>query len=144
MSTRGRYGLRAVADIAVWAEKSGGVVSVLSIAKRQGISENYLEQIIAPLKKAGYLKSVRGAGGGYALAKPPEEITAGEVLRVLEGSLSPADCLEDDAAACGGASCDKCAARGVLAKIFESLNEVVDSVTIRDIINDISGKDTDD
>jgi Rrf2 family protein len=142
ISTRGRYGLRAMAYI---AEKTGGgnlsqdVVSAKSVAESQGISENFLEQIIASLKQGGLLRSVRGAGGGYALAKKPGDITAGEVLRAVEGSLSPAECLDEDStfekpASC--ASCDNCAARSVLSKVYDSVNETVDGITILDLIGD--------
>ena len=92
ISTKGRYGLRAVLDIAMQDEAA----SVSSIAARQFISENYLEKLIAMLKKAGIVNSLRGAQGGYVLAKPAEEISVGEVLRALEGDLNPVDCAEID------------------------------------------------
>ena len=85
ISTRGRYGLKAMVDIA--ANSQSGCVSLKSIAERTNLSESYLEQLIAPIKKAGLVKSVRGANGGYTLAKTPQEISVGDILRVVEGPL---------------------------------------------------------
>ena len=82
LSTKGRYGLRAMIDLASHEEE--GAVSIASISERQNISESYLEQLVRPLRKAGFIESVRGAGGGYVLAKPADSISVGDVLRVLE------------------------------------------------------------
>ncbi|MCL2704013.1 MAG: Rrf2 family transcriptional regulator [Defluviitaleaceae bacterium] len=140
ISTRGRYGLRAMADIAAKARDGAAVVSTRSIAESQSISENYLEQILAQLKERGLLKSVRGAGGGFMLTRGPGEITAGEILRAVEGSLSPAECLDEPgerakAHSKGCTSCDDCAAKGVLSRVYGSVTEVVDSITILDILD---------
>ena len=86
LSTKGRYGLRAIIDMAVHQEADA--VSIMSISQRQGVSENYLEQIFRLLKKGGLVSSVRGAGGGYRLAKDPKCVSVGDVLRILEGILS--------------------------------------------------------
>ena len=137
ISTKGRYGLKAVVDIACNASGSDSCVSLKSIAERQGISENYLEQIVAPLKKARVLHSVRGAGGGYYLAKSPESLTVGEVLRILEGSLAPADCVLDDVASCADSDCASCSTKPVWTNLFDSINQVVDSITIADLMADI-------
>ena len=94
LTTKGRYGLRAVIDLAMYAKTEP--VSLSDVAERQNISISYLEQLIAKLKKAGIVQSTRGAQGGYALAKEPEEISVGEILRALEGSLSPVDCSAVD------------------------------------------------
>ena len=134
ISTRGRYGLKAVVDIAYHAQTIK-CVPLNAVAARQGISENYLEQIIAPLKKAGVVSSVRGAGGGYYLTRSPSETTVGEVLRSLEGTLAPADCVLDDDAGCGESDCGGCAVKSVWAKLFSSINEVVDSSTIADLVS---------
>ena len=93
LSTKGRYGLRAILDLAVYGKEQP--VSIRSISERQDISERYLEQLIAKLKKAGLVESIRGAGGGYRIARPADTISVGEVLYVLEGSLNPVDCVSD-------------------------------------------------
>ena len=90
ISTKGRYALRLMLDLAM--EENGKPVSIKDIAGRQGISEKYLEQIISSLNKAGYVKSVRGAQGGYLLKMEPKDYTVGMILRVTEGSLAPVDC----------------------------------------------------
>jgi Rrf2 family protein len=143
ISTRGRYGLRAIVDVAYNANLTQGPVSLKSVAERQGISENYLEQIIAPLKRAGVVHSVRGAGGGYYLAKPAGELTVGDVLRVLEGPLAPADCVLDEVSGCAESDCSLCSAKPVWASLFDSINQVVDNITIADLVVKISadGKD---
>ena len=87
LSTKGRYGLRALIDLAQYSEQTP--VSITSISSRQDLSERYLEQLMSMLKKAGLVRSVRGAGGGYVLAKPADQISVGDVLRALEGSLEP-------------------------------------------------------
>ena len=89
LSTRGRYGLKAMVDLAL--AYGGGPVSTASLAAQQGVSEAYLEQLISALRKAGLVTSSRGAQGGYALSSPPEEINVGEILRVLEGSTALAE-----------------------------------------------------
>lgn len=135
ISTRGRYGLRAMVDIAI--ESNGGnCVNLKSIASRQGIPENYLEQILALLKKNSLISSIRGAAGGYILSKDPSQILVGEMLRALEGSLSPVECLESDSSVCGTADCGHCSTKSVWAKIYQSLNDVVDSITLMDLVND--------
>ena len=88
ISTKGRYGLRAFIDLACYGAEEP--VSISSISARQEISERYLEQLMAKLKKAGLVKSIRGAGGGYRLAKDAAEVSVGDVLRALEGDLEPA------------------------------------------------------
>lgn len=90
LSTRARYGLKALIDLGLHCETEA--VSIQSIAGRQNISDSYLEQLMAKLKKAGLVESTRGAGGGYRLGRPAEEISVGDVLRVLEGSLEAAQC----------------------------------------------------
>ena len=129
ISTKGRYGLRAVLDIAMHDEAA----SVSSIAARQFISENYLERLIAMLKKAGIVNSLRGAQGGYVLAKPAEEISVGEVLRALEGDLNPVDCAEIDGSGefCEGA--DTCVAKFVWKRISDSINQAVDNLMIAEL-----------
>ena len=104
ISTKGRYGLRALIDIAQYSEIEP--VPISSISARQDISERYLEQLMALLKRAGLIKSIRGAGGGYVLAKDVSEISVGDVLRALEGNLEPVECAafheEESCEAAGG------------------------------------------
>ncbi len=133
ISTKGRYGLRAIIDLAI--NSAGDHVALYSIAQRQGISENYLEQMFSTLRKAGLVKSVKGAQGGYSLAGKPSEITLGTVLRALEGSLSIVD--EDSEIDDGNPSSLQCCIKETLwDKINESINAVVDAITIEDIVNE--------
>lgn len=129
ISTKGRYATRVMLDLAL--HDTGECIKVKDIAARQGISEKYLEQIISILNKAGYVKSVRGAQGGYRLAKAPEEYTVGMILRLTEGSLAPVACLEDGAEACE--RCDTCETLEVWRDLYEAINQVVDGVTIADL-----------
>ena len=99
ISTKGRYAVRVMIDLAV--HNTGEYIKVKQIAERQGISEKYLEQIISILNKAGYVKSARGAQGGYRIAGDPADYTVGMVLRLTEGSLCPVACLEDETNQCG-------------------------------------------
>ena len=131
LSTRGRYGIHAMYDLAKNAD--GGPQSIKAISEREGIPEAYLEQLIAPLKRAGLVTSTRGAQGGYTLARAPEEITVGDVLRALEGGLNLVDCLEEEDVC--GKSC-ACASRIVWMKLRDGLNAIVDGITLRDMISD--------
>ena len=128
ITTKGRYGLRALIDLAQYSEIEP--VSISSIAARQGISERYLEQLMTLLKKADLIKSIRGAGGGYVLAKDVNDISVGDVLRALEGSLEPVECAayreEDSCAAAGG-----CVTKYVWQKINESINRTVDEISLK-------------
>lgn len=137
ISTRGRYGIRMMLVLALHYEK--GTIPLRTIAKEQGISEKYLEQIVNPLMKAGVVKSFRGAQGGYALTNPPEQITVGEILRILEGSLSPVDCV--DHASCPNA--DHCASLSIWQKMKAALDEVVDSITLADMTKEYTEKNPD-
>jgi Rrf2 family protein len=133
LSTKGRYGLKAMVDLAIHSQDKH--IALRHIAERQDISEHYLEQLIAVLRKAGLVKSIRGAQGGYSLAVPPEEITVGDILRALEGSLAPVDCVSENVTnEC--AEWDCCVTRTVWKKIGDKINEVVDSITLQDLIKD--------
>lgn len=132
ISTKGRYGVKAMLDLALHSD--GNPVALKSIAERQGISESYLEQLIAILKKNGLVNSIRGAQGGYLLAHDPKDIIVGDIIRALEGSLAPADCvIEEDPAPCSKA--DGCVTRVLWEKIRDSVNDVIDSVTLQDMID---------
>ena len=129
ISTKGRYAVRIMLDLAL--NNTGECIKVKDIAARQGISEKYMEQIISALNLAGYVKSTRGAQGGYRLAKPPEEYTVGMILRVTEGSLAPVACLEEGADACD--RIDTCETLEVWKDLATAINTVVDGVTIADL-----------
>lgn len=130
ISTRGRYAVRVMLDLA--ANNTGEYIKVKQIAKRQEISEKYLEQIIAILNKAGFVKSVRGAQGGYKIAKEPSQYTVGMILRLTEGSLCPVACLEDATNECE--RCDTCETLTVWKELNQAINNVVDNVTIADLV----------
>lgn len=129
ISTRGRYALRLMLDIALTG--GDGPVSLRDVARRQDISDKYLEQIITPLSRAGLVRSVRGAGGGYLLTRSPEEYTLGEILRVLEGSLVPVSCAEDKLC-CGRA--EQCVTQEVWERIAAAVSSVVDHTTLADLV----------
>ena len=130
ISTKGRYAVRVMLDLAL--NNTGECIKVKEIANRQGISEKYLEQIIAVLNKAGYVKSVRGAQGGYRLSKDPEDYTVGMILRLTEGSMAPVACLEEGADVCE--RCDTCETLEVWKDIYAAVNQVIDGVTIADLL----------
>ncbi len=130
ISTKGRYGLRAMLDLAVYAK--GDHVALGSIAERQNISMNYLEQVFATLRKAGLVKSIKGAQGGYILAYDPSEITVGSVLRVLEGNLSVID--EAAYSNLSPNSIQYCIKLHVWEKMNDSLNQVVDGITLENLV----------
>lgn len=133
LSTKGRYGLRALIDLAQYSKDAP--VSIMSISARQDISERYLEQLMSMLKKAGLVKSVRGAAGGYILAKDVKDISVGDVLRALEGSLEPVDCagLEPDGEC---RSADTCVTKYVWKRINESINRMVDEIRLDQLVEE--------
>lgn len=135
LSTKGRYGLRAFIDLAVWGEEEP--IPLTSIAERQNISVSYLEQLMAKLKRAGLVNSVRGVNGGYVIAKPAEEISVGDVLRALEGDLAPVECPGIDngkSAHCSGSS--HCVSKIVWKRINDSINNTVDSIYIGELVKE--------
>ncbi len=130
LSTRGRYGLRAMIDMAMSEEKSP--IPTHTIAEREGLSERYLEQLMVPLKRAGLVKSVRGSQGGYILARNPQDITAGDVIRVLEGPIAPVECVsESNPDSCSRS--DFCVTRSLWTKVRDSIAQVLDSYTLADL-----------
>lgn len=113
---------------------SDGAAPISAIAERQNLSDCYLEQLMAKLKKAGLVESVRGAQGGYTLAKAPDEISVGDILRALEGDLSPVDC-----AALSGGCCtesDSCVTKYVWQRLNDSLNETVDGIKLSTLMDE--------
>ena len=129
ISTKGRYALRLMLDLVLCP--SGEYIKVKDIAARQEISDKYLEQIIAVLGKAGYVKSVRGASGGYRLTRSPAEYTVGMILRLTEGSLAPVACLEDEVNQCP--RFQQCATVEVFKRLQQAVNSVVDTMTLADL-----------
>ncbi|MCL2236463.1 MAG: Rrf2 family transcriptional regulator [Defluviitaleaceae bacterium] len=138
ISTKGRYGLEAVVDIARHGGSDKKIVALKSVSERQGVSQNYLQQIITTLRKAGIVDSVRGSDGGYFLARPAEEITVGSVLRPLEGTMAPADCVvnNDDPSCNDDSNCSSCSTRSVWHSMFSTINQVVDNITIADLLKE--------
>jgi len=135
LSTKGRYGARAMLDLALHFSEGGDPVSLGAIAERQNISAEYLEQIFSSLRKSGLVESVRGAQGGYRLGRPAGKITVGDVLRVLEGSLSPVDCVQED----NPMPCERfeeCVMKDVWRKMRDSINSTVDAITLADLAED--------
>lgn len=130
LSTKGRYGVRAMVDLA--SSYGGAPVSIKTISKRENLSEYYLEQLFSPLRRANVIRSIRGAQGGYVLCKPPSEITVGDIMTILEGPIEVADCI--DGVECE--SSDSCATKAVWEKIKRSIDGVMNSITLQDIIDD--------
>lgn len=130
LSTKGKYGVKAAVDLAIhYGEKP---VTIKEISGRQNISEYYLEQLFASLRKAEIVKSVRGAQGGYILNKSPEKITVYDIMQVLEGPVEISECLEEST--CSNIDC--CATRLLWAKIKRSIDDVTKSTTLKDIVDD--------
>lgn len=136
ISTKGRYATRIMLDLAL--NDRGKCVKLKDIAARQGISEKYLEQIISILHKGGYVRSVRGAQGGYRLAKDPKDCTVGMILRLTEGSMAPVACLEGGAEACERR--DTCETLDVWRELYDAINGVIDKVTIADLADRRTGR----
>lgn len=131
ISTKGRYALRMMLEFALAPEEC---TKLNQVAERQQISVKYLEQIAMNLSRAGFIKSMRGAQGGYRLARAPEDYTVGEILRLAEGSLAPVPCLEDSPNQCGRAGA--CAVLSVWEDLADAINQVVDNVTLADLVKE--------
>ena len=131
ISNKGRYALRMMLEFAM---NPNECTKISQVAKRQGISDKYLEQIVTLLARAGYVKSMRGAQGGYKLAFSPEEYTVGMILRVTEGNLAPVACLEDATNQCERSQC--CATLSVWEKLDKAINDVVDHITLADLVEE--------
>ncbi len=129
LTTRARYGTRALLDIAL---HPGRPVQLKHVASRQGISKKYLEQLLAPLKQAGIVNTQRGPAGGYQLARDPTQLGLGEILRVLEGPLELVDCVRDEGSQCARA--EACAARTLWARIAGAIERSLDEVTLADMM----------
>ena len=139
ISTKGRYAIKLMLDLAT--NDNGEPIRLKDVARRQEISEKYLEQIISILGRAGFVKSVRGAGGGYMLAKSPSEYTVGMILRLTEGRLAPVACLEGDENTCPRQ--DICTTLSVWKKIYAAVNDVVDGITLADLADEEKARSDD-
>lgn len=136
ISTKGRYALRLMLDLAL--NSTGEQITIKSIASRQDISDKYLEQIISLLNRAGYVKSIRGAQGGYKLTKAPTEYTVGMILRLTEGNLTPVDCLEENTNDCTRSA--DCVTKEVWQELYDAINAVVDKITLQDLVDRTKNK----
>jgi Rrf2 family protein len=134
LSTKGRYGVTAMYDLAM--HYGQGPIPLKLTAERQNISEHYLEQLMAGLRRAGYVKSIRGAQGGYELTKDPALITVGDIIRALEGPIAPVDCVIGDEPSDYCYRSASCVTYSIWAKIRDSINSVVDSITLADMCKD--------
>lgn len=132
ISTKGRYGLRAMLDLAV--NSNGGHVSLYNIAERQNISVNYLEQVFSALRKSGLVISIKGAQGGYKLAANPMNIKVGDILKSLEGCLSVVSADSENET-----DMQQCIIKCVWNKINKSIDDVVNSITLQDLIDEYKG-----
>lgn len=130
LSTRGHYGLKAMFDLA--QHYGSGPISLKTVAERQNLSDHYLEQLMAMLRKSGLVKSMRGAQGGYVLAREPSQIKVGDVIRALEGPIAPVYCVsEKNPGSCDEA--DHCITRTVWARVRDGLAQVLDSISLADM-----------
>lgn len=132
ISTRGRYAIRVMLDLA--EHNNGEYITLMDIAKRQEISEKYLESIVSTLSKNEYVFALRGKGGGYRLAKAPEEYTIGSILKLAEGSLAPVACLEDNPNKCPRAS--ECKTLKMWEGMYRLIDEYFEGITLADLIMD--------
>lgn len=141
ISTRGRYSVTALYALAL--RYGEGPVPLKSVAQGQGLSENYLEQLMVPLRRAGLVKSIRGAQGGYMLGREPREITIGAIITTVEGPIAVVDCLLAEAGA-EDQPCERacaCVTRGIWEKVCDSISRVLDSITLQTLMdNDGSRK----
>ena len=131
ISTKGRYALRLMTDLST--NDQGGYVSLKDAAERQGISLKYLEQIAGMLSKAGLLQSGRGAQGGYRLAREPREYNVAEILRLVEGSLAPVECLEADVNTCE--RCSSCPSLDMWTGLYKVVTDYLGNITLQDLVD---------
>lgn len=137
MSTKGQYALEIVVDLAMHRD-AGSLESLKSIADRRKLSEKYLERIIRALKQQGIVSSVRGAYGGYCLAKKPEELSVKEVLTAVEGELAPVHCLTKESDC--GISCDLCPTRDTWKMMWEAITDTTARITLADILGSMENQ----
>ncbi|MGI6554964.1 MAG: RrF2 family transcriptional regulator [Bacillota bacterium] len=137
-STKSRYGLRAMIELALHFNKEAPV-SVKTIAEEQEISEAYLEHLMSTLARRRLAKSIRGAQGGYLLSKDPAKIKVGDVIRALEGDIVPVDCVnKEDPADCE--RFENCVSRIVWEKVQDAINDTLDSITLKDLLDELKAR----
>lgn len=136
LSTKGRYGARLMLDLALHYDSNGPIL-LKDIAERQEISEKYLGHLIAPLKAAGLINSTRGAHGGYTLARTPQDITLGEVVRAVEGNLAVVECVSTPGVC---HRTDFCVTRDIWSQMGEKMMEVLESTTLQNMVNQYKQK----
>ncbi|MCT4509767.1 MAG: Rrf2 family transcriptional regulator [Tepidibacter sp.] len=139
LSTKGRYGLKAMFELAL--NQDDGPVPLKHIAQNQNLSEQYLEQIFSKLRKAGLIKSIRGAQGGYLLARDADDITVGNIIRILDGPIAPSDCVLEKETECKRSG--HCVTQVVWERIKESVDTVIDSITLQNMVDDHKNKNRD-
>jgi Rrf2 family protein len=132
VSTRGEYGMRAM--VALAHHYGSGPLSITDIARESSVPPAYLEQLIAPLRRAGIVESKRGAHGGYVLGRAPEDIRVGEVFRVMEGPIAPMDCVSEDVSEQTCPLIEGCETRPVWMRLRDSIVEALDSQSLADLI----------
>ncbi len=132
ISTKGRYGLRVMLDLATYSVDKH--IPLREISQRQNITIKYLEQIMTPLLKAGYVTSFRGNNGGYQLACAPEEVSVGEIIRTMEGSLAPVACLEGEENSCPNR--DVCQTLPVWERLDELIGDYLNNISLQDLLSD--------
>ena len=131
ISTKGRYALRLMLDLAL--NNSGKPVRIRDVSERQNISDKYLEQIISVLNKARFVRSIRGPQGGYLLTRRPEENTVGMILRLTEGSMAPVDCVDEELGHCPKMT--ECATSVVWKRLNDAISDVIDNITLQDLVD---------
>lgn len=130
ISTRGKNAVKLMLDLAMY--DNGEPIKLKDIAKRQNISEKYLEQIVSVLQKASLVKSFKGAKGGYTLQYSPKEYTVGYILKTVEGDMAPTDCVGENSVACENQS--TCVSHRLWEKLYAAVNEVLEGITLADML----------
>lgn len=139
LTTKGRYGLRAMFELA--KDYGKGPVTIKTISERQHLSIHYLEQLLAKLRRSGLIKSVRGPGGGYILAKKPSKISIGDIVRILEGPIALAKCIDESLMKNICEHIDDCVVRLMWKRISDRIADVLDSITLEDLNKEVNNID---
>ncbi|MFQ6091330.1 MAG: RrF2 family transcriptional regulator [bacterium] len=135
LTTKGRYGLRAMSELA--KDYGKGPVAIKTISERQHLSTHYLEQLLAKLRRGGLIESVRGPGGGYVLAKNPADISVGDVVRTLEGPIAMAKCIDESLMQNACERVDDCVVRLMWKRISAKVEEVLDGISLEDLSREV-------